>query len=73
MFFQIAAEIAAPLGKTKEIVILNQDSASGVGSEVTKLIGTLPPAVKALSGVDLTKVNMHSETFVLEILYLIIL
>ena len=53
---KIAAEIAAPLGKTQEIVIINQDEGSGgVGSEVTKLIGTLPPAVQALTGVNLTK------------------
>jgi len=53
---KIAAEIAAPLGKTKEIVILNEDSGNGgVGKEVTKLLGTLPPAVQALTGVDLTK------------------
>ena len=53
---KIAAEIAAPLGKTQEIVIINEDNggSGGVGSEVTKLIGTLPPAVQALTGVNLT-------------------
>ena len=52
---KIAAEISAPLGKTKEIVIINEDQGGGVGKEVTKLIGTLPPAVQALTGVNLTK------------------
>ena len=54
---KIAAEVAAPLGKTKEIVILNEGEggSGGVGKEVTKLIGTLPPAVQALTGVNLTK------------------
>ena len=50
---KIAAEISAPLGKTNEIVILNEGN--GVGGEMTKLIATLPPAVHALTGVNLTK------------------
>merc|ERR550534_720020 len=53
---KIAAEIAAPLGKTNEIVIINDDNGSGgVGKEITKLIGTLPPTVQALTGVNLSK------------------
>ena len=54
---KIAAEVAAPLGKTQEVVLINDDSPGGnkVSSEVTKLIGTLPPAVQALTGVDLSK------------------
>jgi len=52
---KIAAEIAAPLGKTQEIVIINEDQTSGVSKEVTKLIGTLPPTVQALTGVNLAK------------------
>merc|ERR1712159_322488 len=52
---KIAAEIAAPLGKTQEIVIINEDQSGGVGKEVTKLIGTLPPAIQALTGVNLAK------------------
>lgn len=52
---KIAAEVAAPLGKTEEIVLINDDNSSKVGTEVTKLIGQLPPAVQALTGVDLSK------------------
>ena len=54
---KIAAEVAAPLGKTEEIVLISDDSPGGnkVSSEVTKLIGTLPPAVQALTGVDLSQ------------------
>jgi flotillin len=52
---KIAAEIAAPLGKTQEIVIINDDNGGGISSEVTKLIGQLPPTVQALTGVDLSK------------------
>jgi len=53
---KIAAEIAAPLEKTQEIVIINDDNPSSrVNSEVTKLLGQLPPSVQALTGVDLSK------------------
>ncbi|XP_057294396.1 flotillin-2-like [Hydractinia symbiolongicarpus] len=53
---KIAAEIAAPLEKTKEIVIINDDNnGSRVNSELTKLVGQLPPAIQALTGVDLSQ------------------
>jgi len=53
---KIAAEISAPLAKTQEIVIINEDNkGSRVNSEITKLIGQLPPTVQALTGVDLSK------------------
>merc|ERR1719367_1342123 len=49
---QIAAEVAAPLAKTDEIVLLG--GADKTTSEVNKLLGQLPPAVQALTGVDVT-------------------
>ena len=49
---QIAAEVAAPLAKTDEIVLLG--GADKTTSEVNKLLGQLPPAVAALTGVDVT-------------------
>merc|ERR1719283_257353 len=49
---QIAAEVAAPLAKTDEIVLLG--GADRTTSEVNKLVSQLPPAVSALTGVDLT-------------------
>merc|ERR1712168_503325 len=49
---QIAAEVAAPLAKTDEIVLIGGDN--NTASEVNKLVGTLPPAIQALTGVDLT-------------------
>lgn len=49
---QIAAEVSAPLAKTDEIVLIG--GADRTTQEVNKLIGTLPPAVQALTGVDLT-------------------
>merc|ERR1719186_963218 len=51
---QIAAEVAAPLAKTEEIVLIG--GSDKIGQEVTKLIGTLPPAVQALTGVDISGV-----------------
>merc|ERR1719322_348992 len=49
---QIAAEVAAPLSKTDQIVLIGgQDRTT---AEISKLCGTLPPAVQALTGVDIT-------------------
>merc|ERR1711956_2290 len=49
---QIAAEVAAPLAKTDEIVLLG--GADKTTTEVNKLLGQLPPAIAALTGVDVT-------------------
>merc|ERR1719319_572602 len=49
---QIAAEVAAPLAKTDEIVLLG--GADKTTTEVNKLLGQLPPAISALTGVDVT-------------------
>merc|ERR1719411_270163 len=49
---KIAAEVAAPLAKTDEIVMLG--GSDKTTAEVTKLLGLLPASVKALTGVDLT-------------------
>ncbi|XP_033627602.1 flotillin-2-like [Asterias rubens] len=49
---KIAAEIAAPLAKTDEIVLLGDDRTT---TELSKLLGSLPVAVQALTGTDLTK------------------
>lgn len=52
---QIAAEVAAPLARTEEIVLLGGgETTSG---EITRLVGQVPPAVQALTGVDLSKVR----------------
>lgn len=50
---KIAAEVAAPLGQVKEIVVLG-NSGDSMTNEITKLVGSLPPAVQALTGVDIT-------------------
>merc|ERR1719220_2420277 len=49
---QIAAEVSAPLAKTDEIVLLG--GADRTTSEINKLVSQLPPAVSALTGVDLS-------------------
>merc|ERR1719512_152880 len=49
---QIAAEVAAPLAKTDEIVLIG--GGNNTTNEINKLVGTLPPAIQALSGVDIT-------------------
>ena len=48
---EIANKVAQPLAKVDDIVLLGGQDA--VTSEVTKLMGQLPPAVQALTGVDL--------------------
>lgn len=57
---QVAAEVAAPLAKTDQIVLVG-DSGSGVTGEVSKLVSELPPAVQALTGVDLSGVSIISN------------
>ncbi|XP_074636713.1 flotillin-2a-like [Acropora palmata] len=52
---KVAAEVAAPLAKTDQIVIVG-DQSSNVTGEVSKLVSQLPPAVQALTGVDLSGV-----------------
>ena len=55
LFFQIAAKVSAPLAKTDEIVLIG--SSDRTTQEINKLVGTLPSAIKALTGVDLTGVS----------------
>merc|ERR1712141_865918 len=49
---QIAAEVSAPLAKTDQIVLIG--GGNNTTHEVNKLMGTLPPAIQALTGVDVT-------------------
>ncbi|KAF5272016.1 hypothetical protein FQR65_LT04997 [Abscondita terminalis] len=51
---KIAAEVAAPLAKTEEIVLIG--GADGTTAEISRLVSQIPPAVNALTGVDLSKV-----------------
>merc|ERR1739838_823593 len=49
---QIAAEVSSPLSKTEEIVLIG--GSDNTTDEINKLVGSLPPAVQALTGIDLT-------------------
>lgn len=51
---QIAAEVAAPLAKTDEIVLIGGND--NITNDVTRLVAQLPPSINALTGVDLSKV-----------------
>lgn len=51
---QIAAEVASPLAKTDQIVLLG--GADRTTAEINKLVSQLPPALSALTGVDLSRV-----------------
>ncbi|KAF4521165.1 hypothetical protein B566_EDAN011615 [Ephemera danica] len=51
---KIAAEVSAPLAKTEEIVLLSGDDRGT--AEIARLAGQIPPAIQALTGVDLSKV-----------------
>lgn len=55
VFVQIAAEVSAPLAKTEEIVLLG--GSDHITGEVNRLVSQIPPAVHALTGVDLSKVS----------------
>merc|ERR1719205_524420 len=48
----IAAEVAAPLAKTDEIVLIG--GGNNTTNEIAKLMGTLPPSIQALTGVDIS-------------------
>ncbi|XP_013167530.1 PREDICTED: flotillin-2 [Papilio xuthus] len=50
---KIAAEVSAPLAKTDEIVLVGDSGATG---EVARLAGGIPPALKTLTGLDISQV-----------------
>lgn len=53
----VASQISAPLSRVDEIVLFGgeRDPTPSLGSEFVKLLGTVPPAVHALTGVDLSQ------------------
>ncbi|KAF9805748.1 hypothetical protein SFRURICE_009380 [Spodoptera frugiperda] len=52
---KIAAEVSAPLAKTDEIVLVGDSGATG---EVARLAGGIPPALKTLTGLDLSQAHI---------------
>lgn len=49
---KIAAEVAAPLARTKDIVLVSGNEGNLV-SDISKLVSQLPPAMQALTGIEL--------------------
>ena len=54
---KVAAEVAAPLRKVEDVVIIGDDRTT---ADISRLAATLPSAVGALTGIDITKVTSHS-------------
>ncbi|NWV71978.1 FLOT2 protein, partial [Malurus elegans] len=52
---EIAAKVSAPLSKVDEIVILSGEKGNTM-SDMNRLLAEVPAAVRAITGVDLTKV-----------------
>jgi flotillin len=52
---KIAAQVAAPLAKTDEIVILNNNGNNATDA-LTSLVAQLPPALHAITGIDISGV-----------------
>ncbi|XP_054158257.1 flotillin-2-like [Oppia nitens] len=55
---KIAAEVAAPLAKTDQIVLIGNNSghqsSNGLVDPLTQLVSQLPPTIQALTGINLT-------------------
>lgn len=58
---KVAAEITAPLSRTNEVVIMGGSTA--ISGDLTRLAAQIPPAVAAVSGVDLKKVGRFECLF----------
>jgi len=60
---QVAAEIAAPLAKTKSVKMVSigksDVGAAKLTGEVMDVMERLPKTVQSLTGVDITKVGCH--------------
>lgn len=52
--FKIAGEIAAPLTKTDEIVLL-----SGETGNLSQVVSQVPPMVQAITGYEMAKVGAY--------------
>ena len=55
----IAAEVAAPLAKTDEIVLIG--GGNNTTNEINKLVGTLPPAVQVVMPIMYTKLIPYAK------------
>ncbi|XP_017590652.1 PREDICTED: flotillin-2 [Corvus brachyrhynchos] len=57
---EIAAQVSAPLSKVNEIVILSGEKGSTM-SDVNRLLAEVPASVRAITGVDLTKLPLFQK------------
>ncbi|XP_064250923.1 flotillin-2 isoform X3 [Passer domesticus] len=57
---EIAAKVSAPLSKVDEIVILSGEKGSTM-SDVNRLLAEIPNSVRAITGVDLTKLPLFQR------------
>ncbi|XP_059721894.1 flotillin-2 isoform X3 [Haemorhous mexicanus] len=57
---EIAAKVSAPLSKVDEIVILSGEKGSTM-SDVNRLLAEIPNSVRAITGVDLTKLPLFQK------------
>ncbi|KAM4760512.1 flotillin-2 isoform 3-T3 [Cyanocitta cristata] len=57
---EIAAQVSAPLAKVNEIVILSGEKGSTM-SDVNRLLAEVPASVRAITGVDLTKLPLFQK------------
>jgi flotillin len=59
----MAAEVAAPLSQAKKITMVSSGTgdvgASKLTSEVLQIVTKVPEMVKAVTGVDIMKVNLQ--------------
>jgi flotillin len=60
-YFQIAAEVAAPLSQAKKVTMVSSGNgsigAAKLTGEVLDIVVRVPEVVKALTGVDIMKVG----------------
>lgn len=60
-YFQVAAEVAAPLSQTKRVTMVSSGSgelgAAKLTGEILTIVARVPEMVKSLTGVDILKVS----------------
>ena len=56
LFLQIAAEIAAPLGRTSEIVMVSGKN-TGPSTDLSHLAASMQPTMQTLTGINIAQVR----------------
>lgn len=66
--FQMAAEVATPISKTKKITMVTANGETGaakLSGEVLEIMNKVPDLVKTLTGIDVAKVGSFHQKFLL--------